>query len=275
MYPFIHIGPITLGTYGLMVAIALICAFLFCALILRAAAFRRTPKRSSASRASPDLPGRGFIICLKAQGIFRRSVAAAFQHDGFCFFRRGDWRIHRADVAGVALPDKAFAHAGRRRAGGRAGLWNRAHRLPDFGRRRLRYPHVAALGHEFSERHCARPPQRVHPTPIYEFLAALLIFWILWRLGARCFQNACAVRDCVRGVSCAHRDRKISRRNHSHQSAVVLRDDERAGGERRFDYCGDHALHVPAGEERLHNRRDEPESSQAGFLCKTRSHASR
>jgi phosphatidylglycerol:prolipoprotein diacylglycerol transferase len=27
--------------------------------------------------------------------------------------------------------------------------------------------------------------QRVHPTPIYEFLVAILIFWILWRLGAR------------------------------------------------------------------------------------------
>jgi phosphatidylglycerol:prolipoprotein diacylglycerol transferase len=26
---------------------------------------------------------------------------------------------------------------------------------------------------------------RVHPTPIYEFLVAILIFWILWRLGAR------------------------------------------------------------------------------------------
>jgi phosphatidylglycerol:prolipoprotein diacylglycerol transferase len=31
--------------------------------------------------------------------------------------------------------------------------------------------------------------ERVHPTPIYEFLAALLIFWILWRLGARCFKT--------------------------------------------------------------------------------------
>jgi phosphatidylglycerol:prolipoprotein diacylglycerol transferase len=27
--------------------------------------------------------------------------------------------------------------------------------------------------------------ERVHPTPIYEFLLAILIFWILWRLGAR------------------------------------------------------------------------------------------
>ena len=27
--------------------------------------------------------------------------------------------------------------------------------------------------------------ERVHPTPIYEFLVALVIFWILWRLGER------------------------------------------------------------------------------------------
>ena len=26
---------------------------------------------------------------------------------------------------------------------------------------------------------------RVHPTPIYEFLVAILIFWILWKLGER------------------------------------------------------------------------------------------
>ena len=29
---------------------------------------------------------------------------------------------------------------------------------------------------------------RVHPTPIYEFLVAILIFWILWRLGERCLK---------------------------------------------------------------------------------------
>ena len=37
MYPFIHIGPLTLGSYGLMVAIGLICAFF----ILRADFSRR------------------------------------------------------------------------------------------------------------------------------------------------------------------------------------------------------------------------------------------
>src|ERR1700684_1221147 len=31
--------------------------------------------------------------------------------------------------------------------------------------------------------------ERVHPTPIYEFLAAALIAWILWRLGARCLKT--------------------------------------------------------------------------------------
>src|SRR5204863_1929415 len=27
--------------------------------------------------------------------------------------------------------------------------------------------------------------QRVHPTPIYEFLVGVIIFWYLWQLGAR------------------------------------------------------------------------------------------
>jgi phosphatidylglycerol:prolipoprotein diacylglycerol transferase len=31
---------------------------------------------------------------------------------------------------------------------------------------------------------------RVHPTPIYEFLASLVIFCVLWRLGARWMRNA-------------------------------------------------------------------------------------
>ena len=30
---------------------------------------------------------------------------------------------------------------------------------------------------------------RVQPTPIYEFLGALLIFWFLWKLGERCFKT--------------------------------------------------------------------------------------
>ena len=81
--------------------------------------------------------------------------------------------------------------------------------------------------------------ERVHPTPIYEFLVALLIFWILWRLGARCHENAHAERNCILRVSCPHRHREISRRDHSHQSADVLRADECAGGKRRFDCCRD------------------------------------
>jgi phosphatidylglycerol:prolipoprotein diacylglycerol transferase len=31
--------------------------------------------------------------------------------------------------------------------------------------------------------------ERVHPTPIYEFLVALVIFWFLWRLGAYCLKT--------------------------------------------------------------------------------------
>jgi phosphatidylglycerol:prolipoprotein diacylglycerol transferase len=34
---------------------------------------------------------------------------------------------------------------------------------------------------------------RVHPTPIYEFLAAVLIFWVIWRLGARTMADGRAI----------------------------------------------------------------------------------
>jgi phosphatidylglycerol:prolipoprotein diacylglycerol transferase len=30
---------------------------------------------------------------------------------------------------------------------------------------------------------------RVHPTPIYEFVIAIVIFWILWRLGERAYRT--------------------------------------------------------------------------------------
>jgi phosphatidylglycerol:prolipoprotein diacylglycerol transferase len=34
--------------------------------------------------------------------------------------------------------------------------------------------------------------ERVHPTPIYEFLVAVVIFWILWRLGERAIKTKTA-----------------------------------------------------------------------------------
>ncbi len=68
---------------------------------------------------------------------------------------------------------------------GRCGwLRGRTSGLPDFGRWGLRYTHPAALGHEFP--HGLVPTdQRVHPTPIYEFLVAVLIALYLWRRGAK------------------------------------------------------------------------------------------
>src|SRR5262249_18038821 len=38
----------------------------------------------------------------------------------------------------------------------------------------------------------AAPGCRVHPTPIYEFIAGVLIFWYLWRRGARAIRHPLA-----------------------------------------------------------------------------------
>jgi prolipoprotein diacylglyceryltransferase len=81
--------------------------------------------------------------------------------------------------------------------------------------------------------------ERVHPTPIYEFIAACAIAWILWRLGARASRVVARVersrrRESVarghslRGVLVADRGGAIPRGIHPHQPAPVPGHEQRA-----------------------------------------------
>ena len=45
-------------------------------------------------------------------------------------------------------------------------------------------PTTLPWGMSFPTRPCAHRTQRVHPTPIYEFLVAMVIGWFLWRQSA-------------------------------------------------------------------------------------------
>ena len=53
----------------------------------------------------------------------------------------------------------------------------------------MAFPHGIVPTTESCVEWGAAPDCRVHPTPIYEFLAAIFIFWILWRLGARAMKT--------------------------------------------------------------------------------------
>ena len=118
MYPFIHLGPVTLGTYGLMVASGLLCAFF----ILRADLARRGLDADAESiigiTGLSGLAGARLYHLLESPSeFFADPWRAALQHHGLCLVRRGDRRVHRAGPAGAPLSHEDSADAGRGLAG--------------------------------------------------------------------------------------------------------------------------------------------------------------
>src|SRR5271170_191223 len=185
MYPFIHIGPVTLGTYGLMVASGLLCAFF----ILRADLARRGIDADAESiigiTGLSGLAGARLYHLLESPAdFFADPWRLLFSTMGFAWFgaviggfvalvtlaRR--YRMKILLMLDVASPAAAVGYGI-----GRIGCLISGD--GDYG-----VPTSLPWGMSFPNG-LVPTTQRVHPTPVYEFLAALLIFWVLWRLGAR------------------------------------------------------------------------------------------
>ena len=185
MYPFIHLGPVTLGTYGLMVAIGLICAFF----ILRAD-FRRRGISADAEAiiGITGLAGlvgsRLYHLLESPREFFADPWPQLFSTMGFAFFGAliGGllallflaWRFR---ISPLLLLDAASPAAAMGYGIGRIGCLISGD--GDYG-----VPTSLPWGMSFPNG-IVPTTEKVHPTPIYEFLVAVLIFWILWKLGAR------------------------------------------------------------------------------------------
>ena len=197
MYPFIHIGPLTLGTYGLMVAIGLICGFF----ILRADFARRgVSADAEAIIGITGLAGlvgsRLYHLLESPKEFFADPWPLLFSTMGFAFagailggFLALVLLAKRYQLSPLLLLDAASPAAAMGYGIGRIGClisgdgdYGKPTNLP-WG---MAFPNgiVPTTGPAGT---CvqwgAAPDCRVHPTPIYEFLAAVLICWILWRLG--------------------------------------------------------------------------------------------
>jgi phosphatidylglycerol---prolipoprotein diacylglyceryl transferase len=185
LYPFIHIGPVTLGSYGLMVAIALICAFF----ILRADFTRR--KVSADAEAIIGITGLAGLVGSRLYHLlespaefFADPWSQLFSTMGFAFFGAviGGFLAllllaRRFKIPTLLMLDAASPAAALGYGIGRIGCLISGD--GDYG-----IPTSLPWGMSFPNG-IVPTTQRVHPTPIYEFLVAILIFWILWRVGAR------------------------------------------------------------------------------------------
>jgi phosphatidylglycerol---prolipoprotein diacylglyceryl transferase len=190
--PFLHLGPLTIPTFGLMVATAMLCAYF----VLRADIERRgiaSDKSAAAATAEafialPCLAGiAGAKLYHELQSpreFFAHPLQQIFNQYGFAWFG--------GLIAGFA----AFAWL----------AWMR--RIPLFEMFDAGSP-AAALGYGVGRIGCllsgdgdygvptslpwgmsfpnglVPTTQRVHPTPIYELIVACVIAIFLWRLGSR------------------------------------------------------------------------------------------
>jgi phosphatidylglycerol:prolipoprotein diacylglycerol transferase len=185
LYPFIHIGPLTLGSYGLMVAIGLICAFF----ILRADFARRgVSADAEAIIGITGLAGlagsRLYHLLETPKEFFADPWPQLFSTMGFAFvgaiiggFLALVLLAKRFRISPLLMLDAASPAAAMGYGIGRIGCLISGD--GDYG-----IPTSLPWGMSFPNG-IVPTTERVHPTPIYEFLVAILIAWILWRLGAR------------------------------------------------------------------------------------------
>ncbi len=187
MYPFIHIGPLTLGSYGLMVAVGLICGFF----ILRADFARRGISADAEAiigiTGLAGLAGSRIYHLLQDENrpeFFEHPLAQLFSTMGFAFVGAilgGFFALvllaRRFRIPMLLMLDAASPAAAMGYGIGRIGCLISGD--GDYG-----IPTTLPWGMSFPNG-IVPTTERVHPTPIYEFLAAILIAWILWRLGAR------------------------------------------------------------------------------------------
>ena len=185
MYPFIHIGHFSIGTFGLCLWLASVCA---CWTLYRN--FQRFGIDADAVGVAAYTTVGGVVGAklwhvLEEPGLLlHHPFAVLFDRAGFAWF--GGllagiavllWQGRQAKTGCLGMLDLASPAVAVGYGVGRLGCLISGD--GDYG-----IPTSLPWGMSFPNG-IVPTTERVHPTPIYEFLVAILIAWILWRLGAR------------------------------------------------------------------------------------------
>ncbi len=183
--PYIHIGPLTLGTYGLLVATGLLFAFFVLQADLRRRQVAADPHTIVGLTGLVGLLGAKLYHLLESPAeFFAHPFPLLISPLGFAFYGgllgglltllllARHYRMPLLAMLDIASPAAALGYGI-----GRIGCLISGD--GDYG-----IPSSLPWAMSFPNG-LVPTTERVHPTPIYEFLAAAIIFYCLWRLGTR------------------------------------------------------------------------------------------
>jgi phosphatidylglycerol---prolipoprotein diacylglyceryl transferase len=189
MIPFLHFGPIMVPTFGLMIAAAMVAAYY----VLRADMARRglaakTTTTAELFIAVPSLVGivgaKLYHVLETPRELFADPVGQLFSRYGLAWFggllagfAAFVWLARRHNFPLLGIFDAGSAAAALGYGIGRIGCLLSGD--GDYG-----VPTSLPWGMSFPNG-LVPTTDRVHPTPIYELIAACAIAWFLWRLGAQ------------------------------------------------------------------------------------------
>jgi phosphatidylglycerol:prolipoprotein diacylglycerol transferase len=188
MIPFLHLGWLTIPTYGLSVAMAMLAAYY----VLRADLARRgiAPKTSSLAETLIAIPCLVGLLGAKIyhemelpQEFFADPWRHIISQFGFAWFggliagfAAYVWVARRQNVPLRTMLDAGSPAAALGYGIGRIGCLLSGD--GDYG-----IPTSLPWGMSFPNG-LVPTTDHVHPTPIYEFIVACVIAWVLWRMGA-------------------------------------------------------------------------------------------
>jgi phosphatidylglycerol---prolipoprotein diacylglyceryl transferase len=185
LIPYIHIGPVTIGSFGLLMLLAFIAAYWVLAADIRRRGLQADAQNIITICALLGIAGAKIYHVLESPSeLIADPLGEIFSRAGFAWFGglvgvllalyllARKYKLHYLSILDVCAPAAALGYAV-----GRIGCLTSGD--GDYGT-----PTSLPWGMSFPNG-LVPTTQRVHPTPIYEAIAAVLIFWCLWRLAGK------------------------------------------------------------------------------------------
>jgi phosphatidylglycerol---prolipoprotein diacylglyceryl transferase len=234
MMPFIHIGPITIASYGLCVGIAMLISYFVLAKDVARRGISAPADLLVAVPCITGLVGAKLYHVLEDPRLLMANPRELISQYGFAWFGgflggfiafvllARHYRVPLLEMFDAASPAAALGYGL-----GRIGCLVSGD--GDYGK-----PTSLPWGMSFP--HGLVPTtQRVHPTPIYELIVAIFIFWWLWKVGGRQAQLRLHSEKLFRGKTVKSATLYASSRPATPEELALLEDARRHPTKHRWN----------------------------------------